>query len=74
MHPRYKENSFSTENFPILSNAGNKEKKENKKVSITNLINKINIEKRKKKKKNFITLSVFLLGLISLALINFILN
>jgi hypothetical protein len=71
MIPRYKENSFSTENLQERNSASNKIIKENRKVNIDNLIKKIIVEKRKEKQKGQIAFSVFLLGITSLLLINF---
>ena len=71
MIPRYKENSFSTENLQERNSASNKDIKENRKVNIDNLIKKIIVEKRKEKQKGQIAFSVFLLGITSLLLINF---
>ena len=71
MIPRYKENSFSTENLQERNSASNKIIKENRKVNIDNLIKKIIVEKRKEKQKGLIAFSVFLLGVTSLLLVNF---
>ena len=71
MIPRYKENSFSTENLQERNSASNKDITENRKVNIDNLIKKIIVEKRKEKQKGQIAFSVFLLGITSLLLINF---
>ena len=71
MIPRYKENSFSTENLQERNSASNKIIKEKRKVNIDNLIKKIIVEKRKEKQKGQIAFSVFLLGITSLLLINF---
>jgi len=71
MIPRYKENSFSTENLQKRNNSSNKVMEENRKVNIDNLIKKIIVEKRKEKQKGQIAFSVFLLGITSLLLINF---
>tara|TARA_B110001452_G_scaffold169828_1_gene142069 strand:+ start:208 stop:450 length:243 start_codon:yes stop_codon:yes gene_type:complete len=68
---RYKENSFSTENFQERNNVSNKDMKENGKVNIDNLIKKVIVEKRKEKQKGLIAFSVFLLGVTSLLLVNF---
>ena len=71
MIPRYKENSFSTENLQERNSASNKDITENRKVNIDNLIKKKIVEKRKEKQKGQIAFSVFLLGITSLLLINF---
>ena len=71
MIPRYKANSFSTENLQERNSASNKDITENRKVNIDNLIKKIIVEKRKEKQKGQIAFSVFLLGITSLLLINF---
>ena len=67
MIPRYKENSFSTENLQERNSASNKIIKENRKVNIDNLIKKIIVEKSPLWLYSFCNNS----GITSLLLINF---